>query len=1369
METSREVPKPDSDDSTSADEYSTEAHSQEGHEGAYYEPASQNIYAPANNHEGFPPNTWATYMAGQHLSSSEQGNIVPVTSLDGNQLLPNGLASPRSNRPTIPKRQPSNTYNPQRVPSHFITTNGRNRSGSTTRKDRNPDAQYRAQEKPYVNRLTQVGNQGYFIEPSTPSLGGYSSPSDDEDASPHVGSQLDNEYDQDVQLFYNTDDLQPSAEEMQNPINRERLEWHSMLASVLRGDVVKQEKQRLIGTTDLKADKAYRNELWLWVRSKACGRSTAAQQRLIDESRSSLHPDIEAIIKFQIKGVTEIGKTALEQVKEVVDRIGKCESFYPSISAFEAAYPRAASEEFKKSSDTVVSWYNTTLLINTQLSILKEWVGNDELDFSRTRARSPSGTGLSDESSLLDRMLKDEALKSLGDRDPGALFYPLKQTIEYAKLSLIQSADDFSERHLPPFIEELLTLISFPTRLIQEIIRMRVKYAKNMRDLPQQGNVMIEQVLQQFKALFDLAFDTKKEYFEFAQPEPGWDPPPCIDENYDQTVIDAIRQYFKLINSQLVMNKNAFKETEILEIEWDWCNKNIANRFEGSDVELAELFCSLSSKSLQRLTLSFDRELHRKSGGDQDQDKRYRQLLDTVRIRQLKLFRFSKVLYSTFENATEYNINLPKGQLQELYGALVSTGHFLIQPSEGGLDSVYLIAHSSLFTRPTLLRMILEKPYLTDSTIGDPTEPYVLVLHHDEAIQWDGNRLDITLTGAPIDTRSGRLRLIADGALQRLKNARLQFLDLIGMSLDVVTEARAHLPKLNAELARIKRTTGKLSTTIMDSVDIIRKQTHGQENQEMIQACYVFATEFGKRSRSNMSSNQRLLSNIRLTRLALDWVSFICDECVASDRKTFKWAVVALEFAMMMTRGPNVLAISDEEFTKLRVKVAGCMSLLISHFDIMGARSNVAAQAERHRVEALAGQIRKMDLSKMKSDAEAIEAIRVVLCEKLSKIDASVKDKEGERRHLGRVLEETNEADRSLTYLSSSATQLNLRWQQGAYVGGGTFGSVYQALNLDSGQLMAVKEIRLQDPQLIPSIAKAIRDEMAVLEVLDHPNIVDYYGIEVHRDKVCIFMEYCSGGSLANLLEHGRIEDETVIQVYTLQMLEGLGYLHSSSIVHRDIKPENILLDHNGIIKYVDFGAAKIIARQGKTIAADPSGHGNPQARASGKQKSMTGTPMYMSPEVIRGQNEGRQGAVDVWSLGCVVLEMASGKRPWATLDNEWAIMYNIAQGNPPALPSTDQISPEGMIFLERCFERNPKHRATAAELLQTRWIMQIREQMQLGVDSDVQTPTSDIGSDPNSPSGGAFGSQTQGFGAAQRNTKDGARSMSRQGSGSVA
>jgi mitogen-activated protein kinase kinase kinase len=129
---------------------------------------------------------------------------------------------------------------------------------------------------------------------------------------------------------------------------------------------------------------------------------------------------------------------------------------------------------------------------------------------------------------------------------------------------------------------------------------------------------------------------------------------------------------------------------------------------------------------------------------------------------------------------------------------------------------------------------------------------------------------------------------------------------------------------------------------------------------------------------------------------------------------------------------------------------------------------------------------------------------------------------------------------------------------------------------------------------------------------------------------------------------------------------------------------------------------------------------------------------MYMSPEVIKGENPGRAGAVDIWSLGCVILEMATGRRPWANLDNEWAIMYSIAQGNPPLMPSPDQLSEKGIDFLKRCFIRDPKQRASAVELLGHEWIMSIRDQVvEPGTPSDSSQSTP--GSSMKSVSGEGF------------------------------
>lgn len=707
-------------------------------------------------------------------------------------------------------------------------------------------------------------------------------------------------------------------------------------------------------------------------------------------------------------------------------------------------------------------------------------------------------------------------------------------------------------------------------------------------------------------------------------------------------------------------------------------------------------------------------------------DKRYKGILDSVRVRQRKLFRFSRILSQTFENATEYSINFDRTHLKEIYDDLAISGHLLVNTVDGGPSKSYVLASPSLLERPKDIQTLLSTCYRTEDGLDDSTNPYILLIYPEVPLVWEGRVQDVEMRMPKFDIKPGKLRLVADGSQPVLQNANLAFTQSINSELDVLIPQRANLPSIDTQLQKIKRDTWKLSGTIMNSVEIIRKQVVGMQCQELIQTCFAFATEFGQRSILYMDNNRRALNNLKLTQLALDWVSFICDDCVASDRKTFRWAVVALEFAMIMTRGQNILAISIDEYAQLRSKVAGCMSLLISHFDIMGARSTVAAQVEKQRQnDSLTGKGR-LDLSKLKDDEESARAVQAEWMAQLEELDEGRKQKEGERQWLGRVLEDSTEADRSLTFLSASSTNVTLRWQQGQFIGGGSFGSVYAAYNLDTGYLMAVKEIRLQDPQLIPTIVSQIRDEMTVLQILNHPNVVSYYGIEVHRDKVYIFMEYCSGGSLAGLLEHGRIEDETVITVYALQMLEGLAYLHESAVVHRDIKPENILLDHNGVIKYVDFGAAKIIAKQGgRTVAG---GGGSSAAGGGTRQKSMTGTPMYMSPEVIKGTsgaNSGRHGAVDIWSLGCVVLEMATGRRPWASLDNEWAIMYNIAQGNPPQLPTREQLSDSGIDFLRKCFDRDPARRASAAELLQHDWIMQLRNQLSL----EPQTPSTESGS----------------------------------------
>ncbi|RFU79525.1 ste ste11 ssk kinase [Trichoderma arundinaceum] len=1232
---------------------------------------------------------------------------------------PSAAESERLQRPMGPIRTPSNTYNPSNsrkptAPQPQPSFSESARSSSKTR-SRQSNTQFRAQERAYLQKLRQGGYAGEYFSQFQPQNG---NDSDSEGETPSSEGPFDDRLEQETIMFYGNDDIQPTEEDVAVPESRERLEWHGMLEAVLTGDVVRQEKKRLISATDNTTSRtAYKQQLWLELRADTCGRRVPVQRRMVEDGRATIDRLLDEVINFEVKGTNEAGKPPQEQVKDVVRKIEKCESLYPSWEALAAEHKIAVSPQFSEAYRAIMSWYNTNEMINTELAILKKWVGNDDLDFSRTKQRSPAVDGITtDETSFLDRLMKEDGLQSLyndnvkvtlrGPLIQRGMLQPISTVIEKAKQTLILNSVPFQKRHLPPYLDELLTLISFPSRLIEEITKTRLAYFKKVSETAQPNPLMQDQMISQFKLLLQIAIRIKTEYLRIENPEPGWDLPPCIDESFDQVVLEALKCYFKMLNWKLSGNKNTFKEADLLFQEWDFAN-GIGRSLQYGNIVVAEQFSSLTYKALHRLSTTFEKELQVKpKESAAEMSKRYKGALDSVRVRQRILQRFSRNLSDNYEHACDFSVSLPPEKMQLFYDHLVATGHFYVD-TQGVFETlgVYLIASPDLRDRLDDVQPMLAITSADRFPDDDAADQYILMLNPEDPFVWIGDVVSVLIKGEKwerIDLKRGHVRLCATGS-RAISHASRIFLDHIDMHLDLVQESRSNLRKVNTRLNEIRRVAYKLSNTFMDSVEIIRNQTQGMDCQELIQTCFIFATEFGQRSLLYMDSNGRQMNNLKLTKLALDWVSFICDDCVASDRRTFRWAVLALEFAMVMTRGRHILALVEDEYERIRAKVGGCMSVLISHFDIMGARSSLAAQAEKERIENLVSQFRK-DKNKMLDDEEASLGVTEQRVEKLDRVDEFRHEKEAERRALGRVLETNNEADRSLAYLSASATNVTVRWQQGQFVGGGTFGNVYAAMNLDTGHLMAVKEIRLQDPKLIPTIAESIREEMRVLEVLDHPNVVSYHGIEVHRDRVYIFMEFCSGGSLASLLEHGRIEEEEVIMVYALQLLEGLAYLHESGIAHRDIKPENILLDHNGIIKYVDFGAAKLIARQGRTMAAD--------LHATKPNKSMTGTPMYMSPEVIKGENPGKAGAVDIWSLGCVILEMATGRRPWANLDNEWAIMYNIAQGNPPQLPSPEQLSPQGIDFLNKCFARDPKQRSSAVELLQHEWIMTIRSQV---------------------------------------------------------
>ncbi|KAF7828263.1 Mitogen-activated protein kinase kinase kinase YODA [Senna tora] len=248
------------------------------------------------------------------------------------------------------------------------------------------------------------------------------------------------------------------------------------------------------------------------------------------------------------------------------------------------------------------------------------------------------------------------------------------------------------------------------------------------------------------------------------------------------------------------------------------------------------------------------------------------------------------------------------------------------------------------------------------------------------------------------------------------------------------------------------------------------------------------------------------------------------------------------------------------------------------------------------------------------------------------------------------------------------------RWKKGQLIGRGTFGHVYLGFNSESGEMCAMKEVILfSDDAKSRECAQQLGQEITVLSRLRHPNIVQYYGSETVDDKLYIYLEYVSGGSIYKLLQEYGQFGEIAIRNYTRQILSGLAYLHAKNTVHRDIKGANILVDPNGRVKLADFGMAKHITGQSCPF-------------------SFKGSPYWMAPEVIKN-SKGCNLAVDIWSLGCTVLEMATTKPPWSQYEGI---------GNSKEFPTLpDNLLEDGKDFVRLCLQRNPLNRPSAAQLLE--------------------------------------------------------------------
>lgn len=249
-------------------------------------------------------------------------------------------------------------------------------------------------------------------------------------------------------------------------------------------------------------------------------------------------------------------------------------------------------------------------------------------------------------------------------------------------------------------------------------------------------------------------------------------------------------------------------------------------------------------------------------------------------------------------------------------------------------------------------------------------------------------------------------------------------------------------------------------------------------------------------------------------------------------------------------------------------------------------------------------------------------------------------------------------------------------------VGKGNFGDVYKAVEKSTKRIVAIKVVNLEETD---DDIEILVQEISFLSQLRSKYITNYYDTYVRDVSMWIVMEYCGGGSCADLLKcHKKFNEETVSFIIR-ETLKGLEYLHKEKKVHRDIKAANILLTEDGQVKLADFGVSGQITL------------------TKVKRDTFVGTPFWMAPEVISRHSNGYNERVDIWSLGITTIELVTGSPPYANLE-PMKVLFQIPKNPAPILIGSN-YSEEIKEFVKFCLVKNPKHRPSASVLMKSKFI----------------------------------------------------------------
>lgn len=451
-------------------------------------------------------------------------------------------------------------------------------------------SRYYSQEKAYLRKIQRDTKDDYSDKPlGAVSPSDVDSDSDDDfDLLPReavglggVGTSFDDEYTDNV-TSYPFLEASYNHEEMENDETLpERLEWQAMLSSVLTGEVVRSEKRRLKTTTDATLKE---EDVWLEIRARMCRRTLHDQKRVIEDARANLEPTLQEIMQFRISNSSDLDLT-LKEVNSTLLKLEYCEQLWQSTKMVKLKSVLYGDPVFQRHIEALTSWATITEWIFREIHLLELWTGNEATDPTLPPDLSKSNP-MVEATSLAERVLKQEDLMKVFDQK---IKFNIGPVIERARESHLNYREEFIKIGLPVCVDSLEKLMKFPVKLIQEIVSLRLEYAKRMTN---PTSMLVDQMIEDLSLYMNIALLVKERNAEYILPVPDiqwmtYKP----DRQFDKTVLDCVVFFFELSQSKFLDNSpsqalRGFKEIDKFESQYTFMEQ-VGRYVEGGEIVVA--------------------------------------------------------------------------------------------------------------------------------------------------------------------------------------------------------------------------------------------------------------------------------------------------------------------------------------------------------------------------------------------------------------------------------------------------------------------------------------------------------------------------------------------------------------------------------------------------------------------------------------------------------------------------------------------------------------------------------------------------------------------------------------------------------------